>query len=65
MNQAARAIAPALAAGNSVVCKPSEFTSATTAELASIAYDSGLPHGCLNVVLGDGLNIGRPRMYGL
>ena len=58
INQAARGIAPALAAGNVVVSKPSEFTSATTVELASIAVECGLPPGVLNVVLGDGANVG-------
>jgi aldehyde dehydrogenase (NAD+) len=55
INQAARAIAPALAAGNTVVAKPSEFTSATTVELARMACEeSGLPPGAFNVVLGVG-----------
>lgn len=54
LNQAARAVAPALAAGNTVVIKPSEFTSGTTLLLARIAVDCGLPAGVLNVVLGQG-----------
>lgn len=54
LNQGARAIAPALAAGNTVVAKPSEFTSGTTIQLAQIAKARGLPDGVLNVVLGDG-----------
>ena len=58
LNQAARAIAPAVAMGNTVVAKPSEFTSATTAELASIAHECGLPAGVINVVLGDGPQVG-------
>ena len=59
LNQAARAIAPALAAGNTVVAKPSEFTSGTTLELARIACEEcGLPAGVLNVVLGDGQGAG-------
>jgi aldehyde dehydrogenase (NAD+) len=60
LNQAARAIAPALAAGNAVVAKPSEFTSATTLELARIAAEEGLPPGVLNVVSGTGDAVGRP-----
>ncbi|MEV4235237.1 aldehyde dehydrogenase family protein [Nocardia sp. NPDC049737] len=60
LNQAARAIAPALAAGNVVVAKPSEFTSATTLELARIAAAAGLPPGVLNVVTGTGVDVGRP-----
>ena len=58
LNQAARAVAPALASGNVVVCKPSEFTSATTVELAAIAAECGLPEGVLNVVLGTGKDVG-------
>jgi len=54
MNQCARCIAPALAAGNTVVVKPSEYTSATTVELAKIAKECGMPDGVFNVVLGNG-----------
>jgi aldehyde dehydrogenase (NAD+) len=59
INQAARAIAPALAAGNAVVAKPSEFTSTTTIELVRLATETcGLPPGVLNVVLGTGEGCG-------
>ncbi|MGP9805363.1 aldehyde dehydrogenase family protein [Paracoccus sp. NSM] len=54
LNQAARAIAPALTAGNVVVAKPSEVTSQTTVELARIASAAGLPDGVVNIVLGSG-----------
>ena len=60
LNQAARAVAPALLAGNTVVLKPSEFTSATALELARIADAAGLPPGVLNVVTGTGQAAGRP-----
>lgn len=60
VNQAARAIAPALAVGNTVVVKPSEFTSATTLELARLATACGLPDGVLNVVTGTGDDVGEP-----
>jgi aldehyde dehydrogenase (NAD+) len=60
LNQAARGIAPALAAGNAVVAKPSEETSATTLELARIAVEVGLPAGILNVVTGTGRDVGQP-----
>src|SRR5262249_22104508 len=59
LNQAGRGIAPALAAGNTVVAKPSEFTSASLLELARIAVDEcGLPPGVLNVVTGTGEEAG-------
>jgi aldehyde dehydrogenase (NAD+) len=60
LNQAARAIAPALLAGNTVVAKPSEFTSATTLELARLAASAGLPDGVLNVITGTGEDVGAP-----
>ncbi|UZW53820.1 aldehyde dehydrogenase family protein [Sphingobium sp. JS3065] len=58
VNQAARAIAPALAAGNTVVAKPSEETSTSAIRLAQLAVESGLPAGVLNVVLGVGARVG-------
>jgi len=58
LNQAARAIAPALAAGNTVVAKPSEETSGTLVKLAELAVRCGLPAGVLNVVLGLGSEAG-------
>jgi len=59
LNQSARAIAPALAMGNVVTCKPSEHTSGTAIELARIAVESGVPKGVLNIVLGTGAQCGR------
>ena len=48
-----------LASGNSIVAKPSEFTSATTVMLAEILSEAGLPDGVFNVVTGTGPSIGQ------
>jgi len=48
-----------LAAGCTIVAKPSEATSATTLILAEILRDTGLPAGCYNVVTGSGSTIGQ------
>ena len=47
-------VAPALAAGNSVVLKPSEVASLTLLRLAELCTEAGLPEGVLNVVTGRG-----------
>lgn len=59
LNQAARAIAPALTAGNVVVAKPSEITSRTTIEMARMASEVGFPDGVINIVLGTGQEVGE------
>ncbi|MBK5536722.1 aldehyde dehydrogenase family protein [Pseudomonas sp. TH05] len=53
-------LAPALAAGCSVVLKPSEVTPLPELELAAIIADSGLPDGVFNLVCGTGLAVGAP-----
>ena len=60
LNQACRGAAPALAAGNAVVVKPSEVTSPSTLHLARLATEAGLPDGLLNVVTGTGPDVGAP-----
>jgi aldehyde dehydrogenase (NAD+) len=47
-------VAPALAAGNTVVLKPAEFTSLTALKFAELAEEAGLPKGVLNIVTGAG-----------
>jgi len=50
----ANKLPPALAAGNTIVVKPSEHASITTTELARLALEVGFPPGVVNVVTGDG-----------
>jgi len=52
-------LAPALAAGNTVVVKPSEHTPLTTLQLAKMALEAGVPPGVFNVVTGFGGEAGR------
>ncbi|MEX0750619.1 MAG: aldehyde dehydrogenase family protein [Dehalococcoidia bacterium] len=51
-------LAPALAAGCTIVAKPSEFTAGTTFELARIITEAGAPSGVMNVVTGPGAVVG-------
>ncbi|HZV74823.1 MAG TPA: aldehyde dehydrogenase family protein [Conexibacter sp.] len=52
-------VAPALAAGNTVVLKPAELTPLTALELERIALDAGIPEGVVNVVAGPGSVCGQ------
>jgi acyl-CoA reductase-like NAD-dependent aldehyde dehydrogenase len=53
-------VAPALCAGNTVVCKPSEYTSASLFEFAKLFEEAGFPPGVFNVVTGFGAEVGDP-----
>lgn len=53
-------VAPALAAGNAVVLKPSELTPYSVVRVAELALEAGLPPGLFNVVHGEGAHVGRP-----
>ena len=52
-------LAPALAAGNTVVLKPAELTPLTALEFERIAVEAGLPEGVVNVVAGPGRTCGQ------
>jgi aldehyde dehydrogenase (NAD+) len=56
-------LAPALAAGCTVVVKPSEFTSASTLEFVKLVEEAGFPAGVVNVVTGFGKDVG-PALVG-
>ena len=60
MLMAAWKVAPALAAGCTVVLKPSEVTPLTALQLAEIAHEAELPPGVLNVITGFGPEAGAP-----
>ncbi len=59
LNIAAWKLAPALAAGNSVVLKPAEQSSLSALLLAELAAEAGIPSGVLNVVTGTGDSTGQ------
>ena len=52
-------MAPALAAGNTVVLKPAELTPLTAIEFERIAVEAGIPEGVVNVVVGPGSEVGQ------
>jgi len=53
-------LAPALAAGNTCVIKPSEVTPLTSVVLVRLCEEAGVPPGVVNIVLGDGRTVGAP-----
>lgn len=59
ISQMMRGVAPSLAVGNSVVVKPAEVTPMTSALVAVLLVEAGLPAGVCNVVLGQGSVVGE------
>ncbi len=55
-------VAPALAAGNTVVLKPSEVTPLSTLILVELLVEAGIPAGVVNLVLGSGPAVGAPMV---
>ena len=53
-------LAPALAAGNTAVIKPSEYTSASSLEFMKLFNEAGFPDGVVNCVAGFGIEAGQP-----
>lgn len=51
-------VMPAIAAGNTVVVKPSEVTPLSSLYITQLAKEVGIPDGVINIVIGDGVNVG-------
>jgi aldehyde dehydrogenase (NAD+) len=60
LNQIACKVAPAIAAGCTMVLKPSEVAPLNAIIFAEIMDAAGVPHGVFNLVNGDGVNVGAP-----
>lgn len=59
LNTVAHKVAPAIAAGNSVVVKPASYTPLTAGLLVQLLLDAGLPEGLISVVHGSGSTVGE------
>ncbi len=60
MNQVAAKVVPALAAGCTMVLKPSEYSPFSAIIWAKVMHEAGVPAGVFNLVNGDGLSVGAP-----
>jgi aldehyde dehydrogenase (NAD+) len=60
MNQVAAKVIPALAAGCTMVLKPSEYSPFSAILWAQVMHEAGVPAGVFNLVNGDGLQVGAP-----
>jgi len=60
MNQVAAKVVPALAAGCTMVLKPSEYSPFSAILWAKVMHEAGVPAGVFNLVNGDGVHVGAP-----
>src|ERR1700684_4501832 len=60
MNQVAAKVVPALAAGCTMVLKPSEYSPFSAILWAKVMHDAGVPAGVFNLLNGDGMHVGAP-----
>src|ERR1017187_9497522 len=60
MNQVAAKVVPALAAGCTMVLKPSEYSPFSAIIWAKVMHEAGVPAGVFNLINGDGVNVGSP-----
>jgi len=60
MNQVAAKVVPALAAGCTMVLKPSEYSPFSAILWAKVMHEAGVPAGIFNLVNGDGIHVGAP-----
>jgi aldehyde dehydrogenase (NAD+) len=60
MNQVAAKVVPALAAGCTMVLKPSEYSPFSAVLWAKVMHEAGVPKGVFNLINGDGPNVGSP-----
>ncbi|CDQ20918.1 aldehyde dehydrogenase family protein [Halobacillus karajensis] len=60
LNLTLHKVAPAIAAGNTIILKPAEKTPLSAYKLVQLLHEAGLPKGALNLVLGTGKEIGDP-----
>jgi len=60
MNQVAAKVVPALAAGCTMVLKPSEYSPFSAILWAQVMHEAGVPAGVFNLVNGDGIGVGAP-----
>lgn len=60
INQIACKVAPAIAAGCTMVLKPSEYAALSAQLFAEVMHEAGIPAGVFNMVFGDGIKVGAP-----